>query len=59
METHYTHTDSMLEKLFTKLDNHEDRVDSRFRTLERIIYIGFGLLIALQFAISNGIIKVG
>ena len=58
METNYNHIESGIEKLFNKLDQHEDRVDTRFRTIERIMYIGFGILVTIQFAVSNGILKV-
>ena len=59
METDYSHIEHGINKLFDKLDSQQERVDSRFRTIERIMYIGFGILLTVQFAISNGIIKVG
>jgi len=59
IETDYKHIESGIDKLFNKLENHEDKVDNRFRVMERIMYIGFGILIAIQFSISSGIIKVG
>lgn len=59
IETNYHHLDSGIEKLFSKLDKHEEKVDSRFRTLEKMMYIGFGVVLAMQFLISSGIIKIG
>lgn len=59
IETDYKHIETGMEKLFSKLDRHEEKVDGRFRTMERIIYIGFGLVLAMQFLISNGMIKFG
>ena len=59
IETDYKHIESSLDKLFNKLDNHEDKVDNRFRAIERLIYIGFGILATVQILVSSGIIKIG
>ena len=59
IETDYKHIESSLDKLFNKLDNHEDKVDNRFRAIEKLIYIGFGILATVQILVSSGMIKIG
>lgn len=59
METNARHSETTLEKLLNRLEHHEEKVETKFDSLQRLIYIGFGILIAVQFFISNSGIKVG
>ena len=59
IETDYKHIENGLDKLFTKLDSHEDKVNTRFASMEKLIYIGFGVMLTVQVLISSGAIKVG
>jgi len=59
METNAHHTETTLEKVLSRLEHHEEKVETKFDSLSKLIYIGFGILIAVQFYVSNGGLKVG
>lgn len=58
LETNSIHTESTIEKVLSRLEKHEEKVDTKFDNLQKLIYIGFGILIAIQFIISSGMVKV-
>lgn len=59
METNYKHIETGLEKVLNRLEAHENKVDSKFEAIQKLIYVGFGILIAIQFLVTSGVVKIG
>ena len=48
MDKHDKKCDERQDRIYTKFDRHEDRM----RSLERLVYIGFGIVITLELGLG-------
>ena len=57
LKTNAHHTETTLDKVLNRLEHHEEKVENKFSELSKLIYIGFGVLIAVQYLFP--LVKVG